>query len=144
MRILDVKGKVGAYNGPDSEKLLGGGMPLGQTVPSTQFFFRETFRQDKTDPIRHWDNLRLHIVSGSNLFETWEPASLELTFGESENDPWAALAPTKVLGGGWTKWNSYQHGTIGTKPVEATPELLAKLIPAMFDTEMYRPQDLWK
>lgn len=79
----------------------------------------------------YFDDVVLNSQMNEFITRSSEDLSIDVTLRESEDDPWAELAPVKLLG---ARWSIYETRMLGTKPAKQyTKEEIKALEPYLFN-----------
>lgn len=99
MEIVNLKADInGKYNSPECDSCFAGFAP-GSTQPLNTFFL--FYDIENNGGKRSYKNGRIVLGSNQMVFKKWEPATIDITLGDSVNDPWAELEVVKPLGGAY-------------------------------------------
>ena len=134
-KLLDLDIEVGEYNDPATAAQIFG--DTSKPMDGLQYFFKYEMGQDDKARI-YVDNVRLLSYRGVMTFATWEPAALKsATLEPSDSDPWAMFPVAKPVGAGYTKMTIDLLGTQKETPLEATDELVGKIILSKYDSPQF-------
>lgn len=136
-KILDLDMEIGEYNDPMANQIFGDRSDFSTPQDGIQYFYKCDMAQDAQARISV-DNVRLLSYHGSMDYQTWENASIVQAICEpSDSDPWAMFPVAKPLGGSWTKLSISLLGTQAETPIEATDELVGKLLSGKYDSPQF-------
>ena len=131
-KIFDLDLEIGDYNDPQTAPQIFGDTSKPQD--GMQYFYKYEMGQDENARI-FVENLRLLSYRGVMDFSTWENAGItQISSEPSDSDPWAMFPVVKPLGGGWTNLSINLLGVKKTTPIEATDEIVGKLILGKYDS----------
>lgn len=134
IRLVEVKAKMGKYNRPDIMKELGADIEgCSKEKPTVSEGGCLTIHPN-------WeghgiDDIDLLYYDSPVKFYSWDPASVELQFNSSPNDPWGDIPMVEVLGSGWFVNDNWIRdvSVIYTYPKGMVEEMLPYLLRARFD-----------
>lgn len=152
VRFFEASAEIGAYNHPDSDAMIGP-IVTGQTQRDCVYLLNYhldcTVPEGQTDGYAKvdYDKNPLDFIAKGNFFSdinlvrqkndiiihTHEPACVEFILRPSEDDPWAELTPTKILGASYMRYDTHMLGAKRLKTyvtekerLEVAPHLFAR------------------
>lgn len=136
-KIFDLDMEIGDYNNEMADQVFGDRTDFSQPQDGLQYFYKFDMGQDEKARI-FVENVRLLTYHGTLDYRTWENASISSIACEpSDSDPWAMFPVVEPLGGSWTKLNISLLGTQAETPLEATDDLVGKLLSNKYDSPQF-------
>ena len=133
VRLVDVKLQMGQYNQPEVMHTIAGaqeGCSAEHPVDTEGACILFRYQLDNG-----FKNMVMTYYDSLTRYQQWDPATAEVTFASTEDDPWAALPVTGVLGAGWMvsdNWVRSQH-TLHEYAKEETDTVMQYLFRGRFD-----------
>lgn len=139
VRIFEVKAEIGDFNDPEAGKQLIGYKSPG-TLMADDAVYNLHYENNslQADPQfaqwadRPYRNIRLLRQYNDVMIHSAEPAKvLSLRMDESEDDPWAELAPEHIIGAEYVRYSTHMKGCDLCQRYESAEEREG-ILPYMF------------
>ncbi|MDY4196154.1 MAG: acetoacetate decarboxylase family protein [Peptoniphilaceae bacterium] len=124
-QIIDLRMTLGDYNHPMADTCFG--KPYVGKENKGQSYFIYWDRLAGIDPVHHEDQTALLRSHSTMIYRKWEPGSIDLKLGATEDDPWGCLPVVEMLGGAWCVNDlilEYQEWVQALKAEEVKPKIL--------------------
>lgn len=134
IRIIEVQAEVGEYNTPDAKNIFGEAGP-GVVASGAGYMYK--YDIDCTEEGKAvFSNARLIKTNLKNIYDTFEPATAEVTLNPSENDPWAELEIVQILGAAYSR-NSCHMLNVQRLTDVNTEQVIPYLMTGRYDASLW-------
>jgi len=149
VRFFEAKAEIGEYNHSDSGTIIGQpviGKRTRDCVYILDYWMDSTIPEGETDGYervdyenpedfftkgRYFSDIKIIRQKNDLIIHSLEPATVEFNMKPSEDDPWAELAPTKILGADYMRYETHMMGSQVVKRYTTSEERLA-IAPYLF------------
>ena len=130
VRFLDIEAKLGEYNTPAGAEMYAANEKLGE-VMGTMYLIKWDLEQ-KEDGHCQFENARMYSNYADTTWESWTPATANVTLKSCANAPWGEIEIVNVLGGGYGVFGNHNSSIKRIAELNAE-ELEPYMVTAFYD-----------
>ncbi len=138
VRFFEVKAEIGEFNDKELGNQLIGMKPENYTFRDCVYLMNYHHCITNENPEEcmikldtFFQNIRIDKQTNVLTIKSMEPASVDITLRESEDDPWAELKVAKVIGAEYMRYQTFMYGSTPVIKYE-TPEQRKAVLPHLF------------